>query len=64
MDMTVEYWFEKNDVVNHANAQDFFTPRGGLTKIQDVAEGDDSKKSYKRLEAVFISDEATQRHTQ
>ncbi len=49
MDMTVEYWFEKNDVVNHANAQDFFTPRGGLTKIQDVAEGDDSKKSYKRL---------------
>ena len=47
--LTVEYWFEKNDVEHHPNAGDYFTPRGGLSRIQEVAEGDDSKKSYKRL---------------
>lgn len=47
--LTVEYWFEKNDVEHHPNAGDYFTPRGGLTKMQDIEEGDDSKKSYKRL---------------
>lgn len=48
-DLTVEYWFEKNDVEHHPNATDFFTPRNGLTRMQEVDEGDDSKKSYKRL---------------
>lgn len=48
-ELTVEYWFEKNDVEHHPNAGDYFTPRGGLTRIQEVDEGDDSKKSYKRL---------------
>lgn len=48
-ELTVEYWFEKNDVANHPNAGDYFTPRGGLVRIQEVDEGDDSKKSYKRL---------------
>lgn len=47
--LTVEYWFEKNDVVNHPNAKDHFIPRGGLPKMEEVAEGDTSKKSYKRL---------------
>jgi len=36
-------------VENHSNSQDFFTPRGGLSKILVIAEGDVSKKSYKRL---------------
>ena len=48
-ELTVEYWFEKNDVEHHPNAGDYFTPRSGLARIQEVAEGDDSRKSYKRL---------------
>lgn len=48
-ELTVEYWFRKNDVEHHANANDYFTPRGGLKKMQEISEGDVSKKSYKRL---------------
>ena len=48
-ELTVEYWFKKNDVENHPNGQDFFVPRAGLEKMQTYAEGDDSKKCYKRL---------------
>lgn len=47
--MTVEYWFHKNDVENHPNANDFFTPKAGKAKMEVIDEGDDSKKSYKRL---------------
>lgn len=49
VDLTVEYWFCKNDVENHANSKDFFIPRGGVQRINTVQEGDVSKKSYKRL---------------
>lgn len=48
-ELTVQYWFDKNDVENHPNGQDYFTPRGGLIRIQTIKEGDVSKKSYKRL---------------
>jgi DNA (cytosine-5)-methyltransferase 1 len=47
--MTVEYWFRKNDVEHHPNATDYFTPKAGKAKMEIIAEGDDSKKSYKRL---------------
>lgn len=47
--LTVEAWFRKNNVVNHPNAQDVFSVKGGLAKIQTVAEGDVSRKSFKRL---------------
>lgn len=47
--LTVEYWFQKNDVNNHPNAKHHFTPRAGLAKFKVIPEGDDSKKSYKRL---------------
>lgn len=46
---TVAFWFEKNDVEHHPNGQEFFIPRAGLAKMQTIDEGDDSKKSYKRL---------------
>ena len=46
---TVEHWFKKNDVEHHPNASDYFTPHNGLARIETVAEGDVSKKSYKRL---------------
>ncbi len=47
--LTVQYWFDKNDVENHSNANDFFQPRAGLSKFTVISEGDDLKKSYKRL---------------
>lgn len=48
-ELTVQYWFNKNDVENHPNSKDCFTPRSGLAKMKIIAEGDDAKKSYKRL---------------
>ena len=49
VELTVEYWFEKNDVNHHPNAKDYFTPRIGIVKMKVIDEGDDHKKSYKRL---------------
>ncbi|MEJ9269372.1 DNA cytosine methyltransferase, partial [Bacillus thuringiensis] len=48
-ELTVEYWFNQNMVKSHQNANQFFKPRAGLAKFQMIEEGDDSKKSYKRL---------------
>lgn len=48
-ELTVEYWFRKNDVENHPNGNDCFVPRAGAVRMASVDEGDDSKKSYKRL---------------
>ncbi len=48
-ELTVQYWFDKNDVENHPNAHDCFVPRQGLKKMLVVQEGDVSKKSHKRL---------------
>lgn len=48
-ELTVEYWFNKNNVLNHPNSIHFFKPKQGLPKFQSIAEGDDSKKSFKRL---------------
>lgn len=49
IELTVEHWFRKNDVVNHLNANHYFIPRAGLEKFKIIDEGDDLKKSYKRL---------------
>ena len=48
-ELTVESWFIKNDVLNHPNAKHCFQPRAGITRFATVDEGDDSKKSFKRL---------------
>lgn len=48
-ELTVEHWFKKNDVTNHPNSKDCFTPKAGLAKMLTIEEGDDRKKSYKRL---------------
>jgi len=48
-ELTIQHWFEKNDVEHHPNALHQFKPRAGLAKFETVQEGDDSKKSYKRL---------------
>lgn len=47
-ELTVEYWFQKNDVYNHANAHDYFEPKA-LERFTTILEGDVSKKSFKRL---------------
>ena len=49
IELTVEHWFKKNNVDNHLNSNHFFTPRAGLEKFKIIDEGDDLKKSYKRL---------------
>lgn len=48
-ELTVQYWFDKNDVLTHPNGKDHFVSRQGLPKMQTVEEGDVSRKSYKRL---------------
>lgn len=48
-ELTVQYWFDKNDVENHPNCNNYFIPRSGLERMKSIEEGDVSKKSYKRL---------------
>lgn len=48
-ELTVEYWFKKNKVNTHPNSKHHFVPRAALPKFQVIDEGDDSKKSFKRL---------------
>ena len=47
--LTVQYWFEKNDVENHPDANRYFKPKAGLRKMLEIPEGDTNKKSYKRI---------------
>lgn len=49
VELTVEHWFKKNSVEDHPNSSHYFTPRAGLPKFEVIDEGDDLKKSYKRL---------------
>lgn len=46
-ELTIQHWFDKNNVLNHPNANAFFTPKSDKFKL--VPEGDTSKKSFKRL---------------
>lgn len=48
-ELTVKFWFDQNNVETHPNAKHAFLPRAGLARFKSVDEGDDSKKSYKRL---------------
>jgi DNA (cytosine-5)-methyltransferase 1 len=48
-ELTVEYWFRQNNVREHPNSSHCFKPRAGLARFEVVAEGDDSRKSFKRL---------------
>ncbi len=48
-ELTVEYWFLKNNVLNHPNTKHYFKPKAGIEKMNAIAEGDDSRKSFKRL---------------
>lgn len=48
-ELTVEYWFEKNDVTRHPDGVRYFKPKAGLQKMLEIQEGDSDKKSYKRI---------------
>ncbi|HAL94723.1 MAG TPA: modification methylase NmeDIP [Chitinophagaceae bacterium] len=47
--LTVSFWFKRNNVEIHSNSLHCFTPRSGLARFESVFEGDDSRKSFKRL---------------
>jgi DNA (cytosine-5)-methyltransferase 1 len=49
LELTVQHWFMKNEVELHPNAAHCFQPRAGLARFKEIEEGDDSRKSYKRL---------------
>ncbi|EGQ8307665.1 MULTISPECIES: DNA cytosine methyltransferase [Vibrio harveyi group] len=46
-ELTIQYWFEKNKVMEHPNSKHFFQPKS--SKFKEIAEGDVGKKSFKRL---------------
>ncbi|WP_271494479.1 DNA cytosine methyltransferase [Enterococcus sp. 5H] len=46
--LTVEFWFRRNNVYDHYNSLDFFQPKS-LEKFNTITEGDVSRKSFKRL---------------
>lgn len=45
--LCVQHWFNKNMVTGHPNSENCFNPKSN--KFTLIREGDDSKKSYKRL---------------
>ncbi|MEL0658976.1 DNA cytosine methyltransferase [Psychromonas arctica] len=47
-ELTVEHWFNRNDVNNHPNGKHHFQPKS-MQRFKTILEGDDSKKSFKRL---------------
>lgn len=53
--LTVQYWFTKNEVSKHPNASHYFIPRAALPKFMSIKEGDSSKKSFKRLHRLRYS---------
>lgn len=47
--LTVQYWFNLNQVDSHPNGMDIFQVKAGKNKIMQIPEGDTSGKSFKRL---------------
>lgn len=62
--LTVEYWFRKNDVLNHPNGNDVFLVKKGLQKIATIPEGDTRGKSFKRLHRWRYSPTAAYGHNE
>lgn len=47
IDLTIQTWFERNDVTSHPNARQFFAPKSD--KFSVIPEGSVKAKSFKRL---------------
>lgn len=54
-ELTVEYWFNKNNVINHPNMIHVFNAKAGLNKFKTILEGDNKRKSFKRLHRYKFS---------
>lgn len=54
-DITVQYWWEKNDVKNHPNQDLYFIPKAAKIIFENKNEGDIDKKCYKRLHRYRFS---------
>lgn len=48
-EITVQYWWNKNDVTTHPNANMYFKPHQALEKFKIIPEGCVKKLSFKRL---------------
>ena len=48
-ELTVQYWFDKNNVNSHPDKDRYFKPKSGLERMKTIQEGDTNKKSYKRI---------------
>ena len=48
-ELTIQHWFEKNQVGTHPNAPHRFSPRAALPRFLSIEEGDVGKKCFKRL---------------
>ncbi|HDY8139562.1 TPA: DNA cytosine methyltransferase [Vibrio vulnificus] len=46
-ELTIQHWFNVNNVEDHPNGKHFFQPKSA--KFREIREGDVSKKSFKRL---------------
>lgn len=64
VELTVEHWFQKNDVINHSNSVHQFKARAGLKRFLTIDEGDDSGKSFKRLHRWRYSPAAAYGHNE
>lgn len=62
--LTVQYWFNKNNVAEHQNNIDVFAVKAGLKKFQNIAEGDTKGKSFKRLHRWRYSPTAAYGHNE
>jgi DNA (cytosine-5)-methyltransferase 1 len=47
IELTIQRWFERNDVANHPNARQYFSPKSN--KFTVIPEGSTQAKSFKRL---------------
>lgn len=48
-ELTVQHWFNKNDVDNHPNQKNVCKVKRAQNKFNSIPEGDDGKKSFRRL---------------
>lgn len=64
VELTVEYWFDRNQVHIHPNGNDVFRVKNGYEKINTIPEGDTRGKSFKRLHRWKFSPTAAYGHNE
>ena len=64
VELTVEYWFDRNQVHIHPNGNDVFRVKNGYEKINTIPEGDTRGKSFKMLHRWKFSPTAAYGHNE